>query len=314
MKKILITDYVHPTMPKALREKGFEVDDKQGIPLEEMFRIIDAYQGIVFNSRVKIDRHLLDLGKNLEFVARLGSGLEIVDIDLCKERGVEVFSSPAGNALAVAEHALGMLLAVSNNLIQANEEVKKFEWNREKNRGFEISGKTIGIIGFGNNGKRFAELIRGFEMEILAYDIIPEKVDNSIARFTSLEELQAQSDIISLHIPLTKETLQLINSEFIDRCKNGFILINTSRGPIVHTKDLITGLQEGKVSHACLDVFENEKTQTYTEEETRMYKQLFALQNVIVSPHIAGWTKQSLYRIAHILTESIINHYRKLEI
>lgn len=301
-------------MPEILSEKGFSVDYKMGIPLDEIFESIHLYQGIVFNSRVLIDRHLLDLGKNLEFVARLGSGLEIIDLPLCAARGVSVFSAPAGNALAVAEHALGMLLTLTNHLIKANEEVKKFIWNREENRGTEISGKTIGIIGFGNNGSRFANLLQGFEMEILAYDIVPEKIDTSIARPTVLDELLEKSDIISLHIPLTEITENLVDKSFLDRCKDGLLLINTSRGNIVNTKNLITALKQKKVSGACLDVFENEKPVSYSIEERKMYEELFSFQNVIVSPHVAGWTTQSLYRIAHILTDSIIDKYSKLDI
>ncbi len=314
MKNVILTDPVHPYLKETLDSAGFIVDDRSGISLSDLYDSLPNYHGIVFNSRILINEELIAHGSQLEFVARLGSGLEIVDQSLCEQKGISVFSAPAGNALAVAEHALGMLLALSNKLISANREVKNFEWNRENHRGFEISGQTIGIIGFGNNGSQFARLLSGFEMEVLAYDIVPGKIDNKYARSTSLEDLKQKSDIISLHIPLTDQTNGMVNEKFLSQCVDGLVLVNTSRGQIVDTPALINELDLGHVAGVCLDVFQNEKPVTYTKQERKMYEKLFAFDQVIVSPHVAGWTKQSLFRIAKILTHKIIEKYTSLDI
>ena len=252
---------------------------------------------------------MLDAGINLRFVGRLGSGMEIVDLEYAAEKGVAVLSSPEGNRNAVAEHALGMLLSLSNNLLRGDREVRQNLWLREANRGFELRGRTLGIIGFGHTGRQFARKLTGLEMKILAYDKYKTGFAEEVpgVQETDLNTLMQHADILSLHLPLTEETRHLINKKFINNCKPGFILINTSRGACVSTKDLVAALENNLVGGACLDVFENEKPNTYTNSEQNLYRRLHQLDNVVLSPHVAGWTVESKRLLAEVLLEKIKN-------
>jgi D-3-phosphoglycerate dehydrogenase / 2-oxoglutarate reductase len=330
VKKVLVTDDVHEVLMNGLKGLGFELDYEPNITNEAVHHIIGDYEGLIINSKIMVDKALLDDGVRLRFVGRVGSGMEIVDKVYAAEKGVAVLSSPEGNRNAVAEHALGMLLALSNNLTRSNKEVKDFDWQREKNRGFELMGRTIGIVGFGNTGSAFASKLMGLGMRILVYDkYLPdgyihdwrdtfkghfpmngqvwtdENWDISTIQTVDFQTLTYESDIISFHLPLTEEVKYLANKTFFNQCKKEIILLNTSRGQVVKTEDLIEALTIGKVKAAALDVFENEKTGTYTEGERAMYQQLFNFENVIVTPHVAGWTHESKERLARVLLKRI---------
>jgi D-3-phosphoglycerate dehydrogenase / 2-oxoglutarate reductase len=333
MKKVLITDDVHALLINGLDNMGFTCIYEPSISNEKVHDIIGDYEGLIINSKIFVDRAMLDAGKKLLFVGRVGSGMEIVDKAYAAEKGVAVLSSPEGNRNAVAEHALGMLLALANNLNRANAEVKNFNWQREKNRGFELMGKTIGIIGFGNTGRAFSRKLMGMGMRILIYDkyvyngqlsafngqnavssgqfsmdnadLTDENWQISTLVEVDIETIWQEADIISFHVPLTAETRFMANADFFSNCKKNIILLNTSRGKVVKTVDLIAALESRKVLGACLDVFENEKTAVYTEGEHLMYEKLFSLDNVIVSPHVAGWTHESKERLASVLLKKI---------
>jgi len=309
VQKILITDKVHPILIEGLTDAGFLIDYDTTVDNVTLDTIIDQYVGIIINSRILMNRSRIDKGKNLKFIGRLGSGLEIIDISYAKDKKIAVLNSPEGNCNAVAEHEIGMILSLINNLNIADAEVRKNIWQREKNRGFELRGKTVGIIGLGHTGSAFAEKLSSWRLNVISYDKYKKRYPKHL-RFverTTLEEVLERSDVISLHLPMTEETRYLVDSIFLNRCKDGVILSNTSRGKIVVTEDLINALQSGKVLGACLDVFENEKPETYSVEEKEMYRGLFLMQNVVVSPHIAGWTRESLKEIAEVLLNKILN-------
>ncbi len=304
-----MTDAVHPLLIEGLQKAGFECDYHPAIQTDSVLEVIHQYVGLIINSKILVDKYLLDKGQALKFIARLGSGMEIVDRSYAKQKGIHVFSSPEGNRNAVAEHAMGMLLALSNKLLVADNEVRQFEWNREKNRGFELQGKTIGIIGFGNTGSTLAKKLTAWEVNVLAYDKYISNFTGQMKHVTetSMIDIFEQSDIISLHLPLNEETAHLVNKAFINKFHKPIVLINTSRGKIVNTVDLLEGLDNKKIVGVCLDVFENEKPHTFSEKEKTMYQQLYHYDNVVLSPHIAGWTKESKEKLAATLLNKILS-------
>ncbi|HLP95042.1 MAG TPA: NAD(P)-dependent oxidoreductase [Saprospiraceae bacterium] len=308
MGRVLITDDCHHLLMEGLEQLGWQCDFEPNIsPVETKDRIA-GYEGLVINSKILVDRDFLDKAVKLRFVARLGSGMEIVDRVYAAEKGVKVWSSPEGNRNAVAEQALGMLLGLANNLPRADREVRQNIWRREANRGWEVQGKTLGIIGFGHTGSQFARKLAGMEMRVLACDKYkPEgfAAEMSWVSESNLTQIQAEADIISLHLPLTSETLHFVDANFIQKCKPGFILINTARGKNVKTEDLVLGLESGQIGGACLDVFENEKPETYTEKEREWFQRLHQMENVVLSPHVAGWTHESKKLLAEILLQKI---------
>lgn len=308
MKKVLITDGVHPLLINGLEEAGFHIDYHPKISLEKVREMIPPYSGIVINSKITMDKAMFDAAPKLEFVARLGSGMEIVDQVYAAEKGVAVHSAPEGNCNAVGEHALGMLLALANNLVRSDQEVRQKIWNREANRGYEIMGKTVGIIGFGHTGSRFAKKLSGMEVEILAYDKYKKDYAANLTyvKESTLEEIIQKADLLSLHLPLTAETYHYVDDAFVKKMQKPFVLINTSRGTCVDTQALLDGLASEKVIGACLDVFENEKTGTFTQEETEIYNRLYQYPNVILSPHVAGWTTESKRKLAEVLLHKIM--------
>lgn len=306
--KVLVTDDCHPLLTEGLVALGFACDYEPNISPEETLHRIGEYDGLVINSKITVNRPFLDAARRLRFVARLGSGMEIVDKVYARERGVAVISSPEGNRNAVAEQALGMLLTLANNLLRADREVRQKIWRREANRGWELRGKTLGIIGFGHTGSQFARKLAGMEMQVLAYDKYKPAgyaSDFGWVTETTMDEIFTKSDIISLHLPLTDETKHLADAAFFGRCRPGVVILNTSRGKCVKTADLVEALENGRVGGACLDVFENEKTGTFSEAEHRLYERLYALENVVLSPHVAGWTHESKRLLAEILLERI---------
>ncbi len=308
MNKVLIADDVHPVLLDGLMALDYQIDFRPDIEQTEVNEILQEYIGVIINSKTQIRKNLIETVKHrLKFIGRLGSGMEIIDVEAAKQVGIAVFSAPEGNAQAVAEHALGMILALFNNLCTADREVRNQIWNREENRGLEMQGKTIGIVGLGHNGTAFAQLLAGFNTTIIGYDkykIHFGEELNHIER-VSLEELKERAEIISLHIPLNKETKHYIDHRFVSEMRHPFFLINTSRGAVINTKEIVQELLNGNVLGACLDVFENEKPTTYSADEEECYNTLFRMRNVIVSPHIAGWTKESKRKIAETLISKI---------
>lgn len=308
--KILITDNVHQLLIDNLEKSGFKITYLPEITWDEVFDIIDDYCAIVINTKTKMNKKMLDKAKNLKVIVRLGSGLDIIDLDYAHKKNIIVERTPEGNRNAVAEHSMGLLLSLLNNIVTSNIEVRNFQWNREKNRGLELEGKTIGLIGFGNTGTSFAKKLKCFDLNILVYDKYKQRFQEEFRYVseTGMNRLFEECDILSLHIPLTKETFHLVNEEFINKFKKNIYLINTSRGKIIDTKDLIKGLESGKIKGAALDVLENEKPWTYDEEEKMNYQKLFSMENVIVTPHIAGWTLESKEKIAKFTFEKIMKY------
>jgi len=306
MKKILITDNVHPIMLSKFKKAGFQCDYFPNYTNKQVLDTLHQYEGIIINSRTKIFKKEIDKAKKLKFIGRLGSGMEIIDVEYAKKKGIRSYSVPEGNRDAVAEHAIGMLLSLFNNLNKADKEVKDFKWNREKNRGIELGGKTIAIIGYGNTGKALAKKLSGFDVEVLAYDKYLENYSGVYAKESTMESIYEKADIVSFHLPLTEETQYLCNKDFINKFKKDIYLINTSRGKVINLENIFFQIKSNKIKGICLDVFENEKTETFSKNETELYTKLYALDSTILSPHIAGWTKESKFKIASLLAKKIL--------
>ena len=306
--KILFIDTVHPLLKQELEKENHICDTAYNKSKTEIQQIISNYQGIIIRSRFKIDKQFIDCGSNLKFIARAGSGLENIDVDYAENKNIHCYNAAEGNRQAVAEHALGMLLSLFNNLNNADQEVREGKWEREKNRGIELAGKTVGIIGYGNNGSAFAEVLKGFNVKILAYD----KYLTNYPQESSMETINKEADIISLHVPLTDETTYLVDDNFINRSAKNFYLINTARGKCVNTKHLVKALANGKIKGACLDVLEYEKTSFENLSKdglTSDMQYLMNAQNTILSPHVAGWTAESNVKIAEVLLEKITSDF-----
>jgi D-3-phosphoglycerate dehydrogenase len=305
--KILHLDSNHPLLLNQLSELGFTNDEDYSSSKNDLEAKIHLYDGIIIRSRFTIDKPFLDKAINLKFIGRVGAGLENIDCDYAEEKGVYLISAPEGNRNAVGEHALGMLLSLFNKLNKADNEVRNGKWLREENRGVELDGKTIGLIGYGNMGKSFAKKLRGFDVEVLCYDI-KTNVSDENCKQVSLEELQEKVDVLSLHTPQTKLTTDMINAKFINQFKKPFWLINTARGKSVVTKDLVSGLKNEKILGAGLDVLEYEKASfenLFTTEIPKAFKYLIEAKNVILSPHIAGWTFESNRKLAQTIVNKI---------
>ena len=305
--KILHIDSNHPLLWEQLEQAGFQNEADFISTKQEVEAIIENYHGIVIRSRFKIDKTFLDKATNLKFIARVGAGLESIDCVYAIAKGVHLIAAPEGNANAVGEHALGMLLALFNNLNKANNEVKSGQWNREANRGYELEGKTVGIIGYGNMGKSFAKKLKGFDATVLCYDILPN-VGDSNAEQVTLAELQEKADVLSLHTPWTPETDKMVNADFINQFKKSFWLINTARGNSVVTADLVEALKSGKILGAGLDVLEYEKLSFETlfeGEKPAAFEYLLQAENVLLTPHIAGWTFESHQKLAQTIVDKI---------
>ncbi len=312
MAKVLITDAVHNLIIKAIENLGYHVDYIPKMPYEALGPIIRDYEGIIINSKIIMNKEMIDLAKKLTFIGRLGSGLDIIDLPYAAEKNIEVISAPEGNSNAVAEHAMGMLLGLVNNLYRADLEVRDFKWNREKNRGLELKGRKIGIIGFGHTGPAFAEKLAGFDVKVFAYDKYKKGYTEpyDFVNESSIEFIQENCEIISIHLPLTSETRFMIDETFFSKCRKSPIIINTSRGKILKIKDLINALNKKIIRGACLDVLENEKPATFSDVEKEMYGELFSMENAVFSPHIAGWTKESKKKIASTLIHKINRHHK----
>ena len=305
---ILHIDSNHPLLWDQLEQAGFVNDKDFTSSKEEIEAKIQDYQGIVIRSRFKIDKTFIDKATNLQFIARVGAGLESIDCDYAESKNIALIAAPEGNRNAVAEHSLGMILSLFNNLNKADAEIRSGHWNRESNRGHELDGKTVGIIGYGNMGKAFAKKLRGFEVDVLCYDI-QENVGDANAKKVSFAEFQKKVDVLSLHLPWTPETDKMVNTEFINGFAKPIWIINTSRGKNIITADLVSALQSKKVLGAGLDVLEYEKLsfETLFQEATtpEAFQYLLNAKNVILSPHIAGWTVESHERLAQVIVDKI---------
>lgn len=309
--KILHIDSNHPLLWEQLEQAGFQNEADFTSSKQEIEAKIENYHGIVIRSRFKIDKTFLDKATNLQFIARVGAGLESINCDYAIAKGIHLIAAPEGNANAVGEHAIGMILSLFNNLNKANNEVKSGQWKREANRGHELEGKTVGIIGYGNMGKSFAKKLRGFDVTVLCYDILPNKGDANATQ-VSLEELQERADVLSLHTPWTPETDKMINADFINQFKKPFWFINTARGNSVVTADLVEGLKSGKILGAGLDVLEYEKLSFETlfeGEKPAAFEYLLHAENVLLTPHIAGWTFESHQKLAQTIVDKICKIY-----
>jgi D-3-phosphoglycerate dehydrogenase len=311
--KILHIDSNHPLLWEQLQQAGFQNEADFTSSKQDIEAKIENYHGIVIRSRFKIDASFIDKATNLQFIARVGAGLESIDCDYAAAKGIRLIAAPEGNANAVGEHALGMLLSLFNQLNKANSEVKSGHWNREANRGLELEGKTIGIIGYGNMGKSFAKKLSGFDATVLCYDIL-SNVGDANATQVSLATLQEQADVISLHTPWTPETDKLIDADFIAKFKKPFWFINTARGNSVVTEDLVNALKASKILGAGLDVLEYEKLSFETLFEgvkPQAFEYLLQANNVLLTPHIAGWTIESHQKLAQTIVDKICAVYAK---
>lgn len=305
--KILHLDTNHPQLINTLNQLGFTNHEDYTATKQTIETKIQDYHGIIIRSRFSIDKPFLDAAKNLKFIARVGSGLENIDCDYAQKKGIALIAAPEGNSNAVGEHALAMLLALFNKLNKANTEIKQGNWLREENRGTELDGKTVGIIGYGNTGKAFAKKLSGFDVQVLCYDI-KDQVANNHAKQVTLKEFQKQVDIVSLHTPQTEATLNMINTEFINQFTKPFWFINTARGKSVVTNDLVVALKSGKILGAGLDVLEYEKTSFENLTTTALpeaFQYLIQAQNVILTPHVAGWTIESKEKLAQTIVDKI---------
>lgn len=305
--KVLLIDRNHNLLEEGLKSLGFEVDTAYDLSKNEILKIIGDYSGIIIRSRIPIDADLLNSAKKLKFIGRVGAGLENIDLEVAHQMAVETFNAPEGNRDAVGEHAVGMLLMLIHRLRIADAEVRSGIWRREENRGDELMGKTVGIIGYGNMGKAFAKRLKGFAANVICYDI-QENVGDENAKQVDYDSFLEQAEIISLHTPQTPESLGMINRNFIESVKNPFYFINTARGKSVVTKDLAEGLKSGKIKGAALDVHEYEKASFENLRQDELppdFSYLLNSDKVILTPHIAGWTHQSKQKLAEVILKKI---------
>ncbi len=310
MMKILHIDTNHPLLIKQLNELGFQNHQEYTASKKDIETIISNYDGIIIRSRFTIDKTFLDAAKNLKFIGRVGAGLENIDCDYAEKKGVILISAPEGNSNAVGEHTLALLLSLFNKVNKADSEIREGKWLREDNRGLELDGKTVGIIGYGNMGKAFAKKLRGFDVDVLCYDI-KANVGDKNAKQVSLATFQEQVDVVSLHTPQTELTKKMVNSKFIHTFNKPFWLLNTARGKSVVTNDLVSALKTGKILGAGLDVLEYEKAsfenlfKNNDENMPEAFRYLIQAQNVILTPHVAGWTVESKEKLAQTIVDKI---------
>lgn len=311
-KKVLFIDTAHPSLQQGLEELGFECHYFDNYRRNDFEKIIHRYEGIIIRSKIKLDSRLLEKAEALQFIGRVGAGMENIDVDFAQSRGIQCFNAPEGNRGAVGEQAIGMLLMLFNHLKRADAEVRQGLWRREENRGLEIEGKTIGIIGYGNMGSSFAQKLCGFGARVIAYDKYKKNYSDQFVTESTLEALFEQSDIVSLHVPLTDETRFMVNRDFLTQFKKEIFLINTSRGKVLKTEDLVHQLKTGKVKGACLDVLEYEGLsfeQLDANKLPKAFAELIKMENVILSPHIAGWTHESNVKLAQTIVQKVKAYY-----
>jgi len=307
--RILFLDVVHPILAERLNKAGYTCIHAENISFEDAKKAVENVDGIVIRARFKLDQELLQYAPNLKFIARSGAGMENIDVDYCEKRTITLHNAPEGNRNAVGEHALGMLLSLLNHLNKGDKEVRSGKWDREGNRGEELDGKTVGIIGFGNNGQAFAKKLRGFDVTVLAYDKYKTDFGNEQVKESTLEEIYQKADVVSFHIPQNSETLYFGNEIFFNSFNQSIYVLNLSRGKIIETKALVEAMKNGKVKAAGLDVLEYEKTsfESFFEQELPAeFQYLLNAENVILSPHVGGWTSESYFKLSDVLADKIL--------
>lgn len=306
MQKVYFLDSVHPILEERLTNAGYLCVDCTNSPLNDLSKMIVDASGIVLRSRITLNEEVLRNARNLQFIARSGSGLENIDLDYCKKKNVKVYSSPEGNRNAVAEHCLGFLLSLLNNFKQAQCDIHNGEWLREKNRGIEITNLCVGIIGYGNNGRAFAEKLASIGVKVLVYDKYLKGFSRKGIYESNMEEIFKESNVISFHVPLTSETIYIADYQFFKSFSRPVWVLNISRGKVLKTKDLVRGLNEGIVRGAALDVLDEESKSFDMSSPNRIVMDLNNRSNVIITPHVAGWTQESYFKLSNVLADKIL--------
>lgn len=304
-KRILIADDMHECIIPLLKDLGYEPVYMPVIDREGILKLLHEFEGLIIRSKTAVDRELIDAGTNLKFVARAGAGMDKVDEDYLIEKGIKAINAPEGNRDALGEHALGLLLALLHKIPSSNDEIKHGTWDREGNRGIELKGKIVGIYGVGNMGMSFAKKLRGFDCEIIGFDKFKGVFPGDFIKNVELDELMERTEILSIHVPLNAETRQLFTESYLRKFKNLKVLINTARGEVLNTDGLINLLEDGTLYGAGLDVLENEKLDSYSENEKAQFNKLTSFPNVLISPHVGGWTYESYQRISEVIAQKI---------
>ncbi|MCG8391342.1 MAG: NAD(P)-binding domain-containing protein [Cytophagales bacterium] len=303
--KCLIVDEMHDSIGPLLESIGWEYDYQPGMGREDILRVIPAFEGLIIRSKTKVDRQLVSKARALKFIGRAGAGIDNLDVPVIEEAGIAILNAPEGNRNAVAEHTLGLVLGLLNNIVKSDDEIRHRKWDREDNRGLELAGKTVGLLGYGFMGMAVAEKLACLGCKVLAYDKYKKKCSDRFATQVDMEEIYKEADIFSIHVPLTMETKQLINTTYLGRFEKPIFLINTARGEIVDLEGLITSIEQGRVRAAALDVLENEKPAHMDGNQLITFNKLIKSEKIILTPHVAGWSLESYKKINEVLVGKI---------